>query len=132
MQRRQWVAFGPSVLELDAVLCLAGSLGVSQVEAAGYVALVVAYGIAMADDDGRIDHLTDKAIEQACYWEGERGCLVEHFIASNVLAGDRESDTSPLRIEPSLWDALAGKAMRGRETSRRTSQKNRDNNKTNS
>ena len=129
MQKRQWVPFGPEVLELDAVLSLAGSMGISRVEAAGYVALAVAYGIAKADDDGRIDHLTDKAIETACYWDGPRGALVREFVRAYVFTGDRETDDNPLRIEPSLWVALAGKAMKGREASRITSKNNRDRNK---
>ncbi len=127
MKRRQWVAFGPELLEHDSVLNLAGCMGISRTEAAGYIALAVAYAIKMADDTGRIDHLTDKAIENACYWDGVRGALVSEFCRACVFTGDRESDDLPLRIEPGLWRFLAGDAIKGREQSRITSQRSRAN-----
>lgn len=119
-QRRRWVAFGPEVMELDVVLCLAGRMGISRVEAAGYVALAVAYGIARGEDDGVIWHLTDKAIEDACYWDGPRGELVQGLTDSYVFVGDREDDNNKLRIEPGLWQMLAGKAIQGRERKRKS------------
>lgn len=120
-----WVRYGRELLELDAVYSLAGSMGISQVEAAGYIALVVAFAIANADDDGQIDHLTDKAIETACYWQGERGALVEMFRYAGVLSGERDSDTEPLAIEPSLWVAVAGKTIEERKNARKRKQKER-------
>lgn len=118
MDKRQWVAFGPAVMELDVVLSLAGTLGVSRVEAAGYIALAVAYGISKAEDDGVIWHLTDRAIENACYWDGPRGTLVKSLTDCYVFVGDREDDDNPLRIEPSLWQMLAGKAIKERQRKR--------------
>ena len=113
-----FVRFGATLLELDEVYSLAGSMGVSQVEAGGYIALVVALGIARADDNGIIDDLTTRAIEKACYWDGERGELLEHFLTCNVLAGERDNDTNPLRISPALWSTLAGAAVKQRKAAR--------------
>lgn len=124
-----WVEYGRRLLELDEVYSLAGTLNITQVEAAGYIALVVALGLADADDDGQVDHLTDKAIEKACYWTGERGALVAAFVESGVLCGDRDSDDSPLRISPGLWDVLAGKTLKQRIQARKRKQDERNRNK---
>lgn len=124
-----WVEYGRRLLELDEVYSLAGTLNITQVEAAGYIALVVALGLADADDDGQVDHLTDKAIEKACYWTGERGALVAAFVESGVLYGDRDSDDSPLRISPGLWDVLAGKTLKQRIQARKRKQDERNRNK---
>lgn len=125
-----WVEYGRHLLELDEVYSLAGVLCVSQVEAAGYIALVVALGLADADDDGQVWHLTDKAIEKACYWTGERGALVTAFVESGVLFGDRDSDENPLRIAPGLWDDLAGKTLKERIQARERKRKQRNGEKT--
>lgn len=126
-----WVKFGAELCELDAVYSLAGSMAISQVEAAGYIALAVAFAIAAGDDDGQIDHLTDKAIERACYWTGERGALVTAFIENGVLSGRRDSDTKPLSIEPGLWETLGGESIRKRKQSRERMQRKRDRDKLN-
>lgn len=120
-----WVKFGPELLELEAVYSLAGEMSVSLVEAAGYIALVVAFAIANADDDGQIDFLTDKAIETACFWPGTRGALVTAFINSNVFSGERDSDNQPLSIEPGLWQKLAGQTIDGRKAARERKAKER-------
>jgi len=122
-----WVEYGRHLLELDEVYSLAGVLCVSQVESAGYIALLVALGLADADDDGQVWHLTDKAIEKACYWPGERGELVKAFVESGVLIGDRDSDENPLRIAPGLWDDLAGKTLKERIQARERKRKQRNN-----
>lgn len=114
-----WVKFGRELLELDEVYSLAGCMEISQVEAAGYIALLVAFALAHADDDGQIDHLTDKTIETGCYWDGERGELVAAFTSSGVLTGQRDSDSDPLAIAPSVWAALAGKAIAERAAARK-------------
>lgn len=126
-----WVKFGKELLELDAVYCLAGSLSISQVEAAGYIALVVAFAIAQADDEGQIDHLTDKAIETACYWPGERGELVKAFTDNGVFSGQRDSDSEPLQIAPDLWAKLAGKTIEDRKAARKRKAKQRANERLN-
>lgn len=120
-----WVKFGTELLELDAVYSLAGSTGMSQVEAAGYIALVVAFAIANADDEGVIDHMTDKAIETACYWTGERGTLVAAFLDAGVFDGERDSDVKPLCIEAGLWRSIAGKTIEERKAARKRKQKER-------
>lgn len=120
-----WVKFGTEFLELDAVYSLAGTLDVSQVEAAGYIALLIAFAIAHADDDGQIDHLTDKTIETACYWTGERGALMECFTLAGVLSGERDSDDEPLAIERGLWRAVAGKTIDERNAARKRKAKER-------
>lgn len=122
-----WVKFGTELLELDAVYALAGSMGISQVEAAGYIALVVAFAIANADDDGQIDYLTDKAIEKACYWTGERGALIDAFTQNGVFEGERDSDNNPLSIERGLWRAVAGKTIDERKAARKRKAKERAN-----
>lgn len=122
-----WVRFGRELMELDAVYVLAGSMGISQVEAAGYIALAVSFAIASGDDDGQVDHMTDKAIENACYWTGERGALVAAFTANGVFSGERDSDTNPLSIEPGLWRAVAGKAIDERKAARERKAKERAN-----
>jgi hypothetical protein len=121
-----WVEYGRRLLERDEVYSLAGALYVSQVEAAGYIALLVALGLAEADDDGQVWHLTDKAIEMACYWTGERGALVAAFVACGILVGDRDSDDNPLRIMPGLWDDLAGKTLKQRILARKRKQLERN------
>ena len=100
-------------------------MGISQVEAAGYVALLVAFAIAHADDDGQIDHLTDKTIETACYWTGERGALMNMFSISGVFSGERDSDEKPLSIERDLWRAVAGKTIDERNAARKRKAKER-------
>lgn len=122
-----WCEYGRRLLEFDEVHSLAGRLETSQVEAAGFIALLVALGLAEADDDGQVWHLTDKAIERACYWTGERGALVAAFIACGVLVGDRESDDRPLRISPTIWDDLAGETMKQRVQARARKRKERAN-----
>ena len=104
-------------------------MGISQVEAAGYIALVVAYGLCKADDDGQINDLTDRAIEKACYWMGERGALIAAFIQSGVFYGERDNDDDPLRISPRLWDELAGDTMKKRLQERKRKQQERERNK---
>lgn len=121
-----WVEYGRRLLELDEVYSLAGTLDVSQVESAGYIALLVALGLAEADDDGQVWHLTDKAIEMACYWTRERGTLVAAFVASGVLVGDRDSDDNLLRIAPGLWNDLAGKTLKQRIQARKRKQLERN------
>ena len=120
-----YVIFGPKLLELDEVYSLAGQLCISQVEAGGYIALVVALGIAQGDDDGQIDFLTTKAIETACYWTGERGLLLDSFLACGVLSGEHESDTNPLRISPPLWSTVAGAAIKKRKEARKRKREER-------
>jgi hypothetical protein len=122
-----WVKFGPQLLELNAVSALAKSMSITQVEAGGYIALVVAYAIANADDDGNIDHLTDKSIETACYWTGERGELVRAFTENGVFSGERDSDLQPLSIEPELWRTVAGKTIDERRAARKRKAKERAN-----
>ena len=117
-QKPTFAPYGPELIKCDEVKALAYLLEVRPVEAAGYVALVVAMGIAEADDFGLIDHLTDKTIEAACAWDGERGALVNAMCAAGVLSGERDSDTRPLRIASGLWDAMAGAVVRKRQASR--------------
>lgn len=123
---KPWAPFGPVLLEYDCVYSLAGSLQISQVEAAGFVALVIAFAIANADDYGRIDDFTDKAIESACYWSGERGELVKAFAANGVLEGERDSDDKPLRIETGLWATVAWGAIKKRIEARNRKRKERE------
>ena len=120
-----YVIFGPSLLELDEVLQLACHMGISQVEAGGYIALVVALGIGQGDDEGQIDFLTTKAIEQACYWGGERGQLLNAFLACDVLSGERDSDTNPIRISTALWKTIAGPAIKKRIEARNRKRRER-------
>ena len=104
-------------------------MGISQVEAAGYIALLVALGISKGDDEGQIDFLTTKAIEQACYWPGERGQLLKAFLACNVLSGERDSDTNPLHISAALWNTIAGKAIKNRKDARKRQAEKRERDK---
>lgn len=122
-----WVPFGPKLLELDAVYVLAGHMQISQVESAGYIALVIAFAIANADDDGQIDFLTDKAIESACFWTGERGALVTAFSKCGIFSGKRDSDENPLSIDPGLWRTVAGRAIDERKAARKRKAKERRN-----
>lgn len=124
-----WVKFGNAFVERDEVYSLAGCMGGSLVEAAGYIALVVAYALAVGDDDGCVDDLTDKAIERACFWYGERGALVEHFITSGIFCGDRNSDTNPLRIAPALWADVAADTIRKRADARQRKRNQRERDK---
>lgn len=110
---------------MDAVLILAGGMEIPQVEAAGYIALVVSFAIEKAYDNGIVDHLTDKAIERACFWGGNKGELVQAFTEFGIFVGERDSDENPLRIEPGLWEALAGKVIKQRIDSRRRKEKQR-------
>ena len=114
-----WVKFGLDLLQFDEVQELAHVLCVSRVEAAGYIALAVAMGMSMADDDGIIDHLSDKAIEDACGWEGMRGELINAFLKAGVFDGERDSDTNPMYIARSLWIEMAGDAIKKRTDSRK-------------
>lgn len=125
MRDDTYVRYGSQLLELDEVYSLAGHMCISQVEAGGYIALVVALGIARANDDGNIDDLTTKAIEAACYWTGERGQLLDSFLACGVLTGERDSDTNPLRISPALWVTVAGSAIKQRKDARERKRRQR-------
>lgn len=124
-QNTTYALYGPKLLELDETYALAGCLGTNLVEAGGYIALVIAFGILGADDSGIIDGFTNKAIETACYWTGERGALIESFLVCNVLTGEHESDENPLRIAPALWATVAGKAIEKRIQARERKQKER-------
>ena len=113
-----FVKFKQSLSDVDEVKSLAACMGISRAEAMAYVALLVAMGVKRATDDGQIDFLTDKCIEDACVWEGERGELVAAFIASGVCMGERYSDTNPLYISPVLWEMLASETIKKREAAR--------------
>lgn len=117
--------YGPALLERDEVLLLAGSLGTSQVEAAGFIALLVGYALSMGDEDGTIDHLSTHHIERACYWTGEPGALVEAFEANAVCCGHKDDDDDPLRISPVLWELLAGTAIKKRKDNQRRQKEHR-------
>ena len=121
-----WVEYSVDLLENDYVYSLAGTMDITQVEAAGYVALLVAFALKHGDDGGQVDYLTDKAIEKACYWTGERGALVKAFCESGVFRGDREDDKNPLTITPDVWNALAGRALKQRSEWRKRQQTRRD------
>ena len=118
-ETKVWLRFNKALIENDYVLSLAGCMSCSQVEAAGYVALVVAFGLSFADDNGTIDHLTDHSIERACYWDGEPGELIRLFTESGIFVGERDSDTNPLAISPDVWHGLGGEVLAGREAARK-------------
>ena len=120
-----WVEYSDSLLENDYTYSLAGTLNITQVEAGGYIALLVAFALKVGDDTGQVDHLTDKAIEKACYWTGKRGDLVKAFCASGVFRGDRDDDNNPLTITPDVWNALAGRALKQRLEWRKRQQNRR-------
>jgi hypothetical protein len=121
-----WVKFGQELVQRDEVYSLAGCLGISIVEGAGYIALLCAMGEAQADDDGTIDHLTTKAIEDGCCWPpARRGELLEAFCESGVIQGERDSNTNPIHISPVLWDELAGDCIKRRVENRRRQQEKR-------
>lgn len=128
--KETWVKFMPSRTEMDETLNLSACLEISRVEAAAYIALLVAFGIKYCSDDGDgIGTFADKTIEDACVWEGVRGQLVQAFIASGILMGDRESDDDSLRISPVVWQALAGDAIEKRHGNAERQQTFRDNKK---
>lgn len=112
-------------MELNEVGALAENLSISPVEAAGYIALVCSFAIKYADDYGQIDFLTDKAIETACYWQGQRGELIKAFCASGVCVGCRDSDDDPLSIASGLWSSVAGETIVKRIKARERKQKER-------
>ena len=126
-----WVEYSADLLENDYTYSLAGVLNTSQVEAAGYIALVVSFALKVGDDAGQVDHLTDKAIEKACYWTGKRGDLVGAFCASGIFRGNREDDNNPLTIAPDVWNTLAGRALKQRFEWRKRQKTKRDKDKAN-
>jgi hypothetical protein len=118
-ERKAWVEFGPSIMELDEVYDLAAQVDVSPREAAAIIAFAVSFGIARGDDAGNISDFTTRSIEAACFWDGERGALLEALRESRVFLGEQDSDSDPLRISPVLWEKLASRAVKGRVTSRK-------------
>ena len=122
-----WVPFDIDLVEHDYVFALAGMMDSSPVEAAGYVALLVSYGLTLPNDVGCVDDVTDKAIEKACCWMGERGELVRAFCVSGILQGSRDDDAHPLTICPALWQLLASKALKQREKWRKDKRNQRSN-----
>ena len=122
-----WVKYSTDLVEDDYSFNLACSLQTeSRVEAAGFISLLVAFALVKGDDTGQVDHLTDKAIEQGCYWHGARGELVKAFCDSGVLVGSRDDDTSPLTVAPALWATLAGPVLKGREEARKRKKEQRN------
>ena len=121
-----WVPYGPGLVDHDYSLTLAGELGISPVEAAGYIALLVARALRLQNDIGLVDDLTDRAIEKACYWTGERGALVKAFCRAGVLQGVRDDDTHPLTICPEIWKLLADRILRNRSKWRRDKRNQRN------
>lgn len=126
-----FVKFNRALADLDEVQSLAACMGISRAEAMSYVALLVSMGVQRATDDGQIDFLTDKCIEDACVWEGVRGGLIAAFMESGVCMGERYSDTNPLYIAPNLWELLAGDTIKKREAARKRKQKQRENERLN-
>ena len=120
-----YVEFNLLLVDRDETLSLAGSMGISRVEAAGYIGLLVAFGLKYADDDGQVDIFSDKAIEDGCAWDGQRGELLKAFMLSGVLVGERDSSSNPIHVAPDLWAALAGKSIKARADARRRKQNQR-------
>ena len=127
LQKLYFKPFGPKYYEnCGYIRNLAEVMSISTVEAGAYIALLLAYGFGFADDNGIVDHLTDKSIERACMWEGERGALIQCFQAAGVLTGDREDDDNPLQINDWLWVSYGAKVVKGREDARKRSKDYRD------
>lgn len=83
------------------VTSLSETMGISMAEAAAYIGFLMAYAFVYgnAEDDGTIEHLNPFEIENYCLWQGERGQLINSFIAAGVLT------EYPLRIAyDGLWE----------------------------
>ena len=96
---------------------LAAAMSISIVEAAGYVALLVAVGISKAEDNGELD-MPVRRIETACLWDGEAGELFNAFKRAAILLGERDDTKNPLRFNPDVWRDFAYDAIKKRESAR--------------
>lgn len=112
--------------KLPEIAELADLLQLPTVAAAGFTALLYAWGISNAGDDGDISRYTHKAIETACGWEGNRGDLLRAFHASGVIFGDLdgEDDDAPLMI--ANWPELMAEIRTQRDQTRQRVQKHRN------
>ncbi len=111
--------FNVDFVQMDCVARLADCMQVSRMEAAGYIALLVAFGIKRADIHGNINDFTPRTIENACLWPSERrGELVCAFQTVGILRGELDSDDFPLTIASELWDAQAAATAMSRENDR--------------
>lgn len=126
MAVRTWWKFDLEMCKLPEVTELADQLQLPVVAAAGYTALLYAWGISNADDDGDISRYTHKAIETACGWEGKRGDLLMAFHTAGVIYGDLdgEDDDAPLTI--ANWFELMTDIRTQRKQTQQRVQKHRN------
>lgn len=126
MAVRTWWKFDLDMCKLPEIAELADQLQLPAVAAAGYTALLYAWGISNAGDDGDISRYTHKAIETACGWEGTRGDLLNAFHASGIIYGDLdgEDDDAPLTI--ANWFDLMTDIRTQRDQTRQRVQKHRN------
>lgn len=111
------------------ILKLSTLLEIPAYAAGALVALLYGWGTGNADDNGSINDFTEKAIEDACMWDGKRGALVTALHAAGILSGDKENraDENPLCIES--WNMVAEEILRSRCASRKRQQEYRERNK---
>lgn len=126
MAVRTWWKFDLAMCKLPEIAELADLLQLPTVAAAGFTALLYAWGISNADDDGDISRYTHKAIETACGWGGNRGDLLRAFHSSGVIFGDLdgEDDNAPLTI--AKWQELTAEIRTQRDQTRQRVQKHRN------
>lgn len=111
------------------ILKLSTLLEIPAYAAGALVALLYGWGTGNADDNGSINDFTEKAIEDACMWDGKRGALVTALHAAGILSGDKENraDENPPCIE--AWNIVAEEILRSRCASRKRQQEYRERNK---
>ena len=118
--------FSTNFCDTDEVHRLSAALNLSIFAAGALVALLYAWGAEKAADDGSINDYTERAIESACMWDGDRGALIAAFHNAGILSGDLEnrSDDDPLVI--AAWATVAGDLIKKRIDGRNRKRKQRD------
>ena len=125
MRKSTFWKFTRDFCETPKVIALAKRLNIPAYAAGALVALLYGWAVANADDEGNLNDYTDKAIETACMWDGNRGDLLLALHDAKILAGDLEgrSDDDPLRV--SEWESVASDILTERRLSRERKQKYR-------
>lgn len=117
--RRTFARFNLDFVEMDCTKRLADVLQISEVEAAGYIALLIVFGIQKADNKGCINEYTARTIENACHWPKNRRMeLIGAFWDAGVVIGQPDDDDDPLTIAPDLWFTQAADVAEKREKDR--------------
>lgn len=118
--------FSTGFCDTDEVHRLSAALNLSIFAAGALVALLYAWGAEKAADDGSINDYTERAIESACMWDGDRGALIAAFHNAGILSGDLEnrSDDNPLVI--AAWASVASDLIKKRNDARDRKRKQRD------